>query len=104
MADPKHIRGDTFLVTGAFSGGDYSGWVGKSQVRDDISDDLLSELEFTWVDATQGIFTTIVKETGNWPANKYVLYDVEITSPDGQVRSSLANKIQVLRDVTRAGP
>lgn len=102
--EPTHPRGDTFTVYGQFTGGDYTGWNGASQVRDDATDALLSDLTFSWIDATQGLFMVQIKTTDNWPANKFVLFDVEITSPEGFVRSSKANKVMVDRDVTRAGP
>lgn len=105
MADnPTHQRGDTFRVAGQFSGGDYTGWVGASQVREDVADALLSTLTFEWIDAAVGQFVVTTHQTANWPANKYVLFDVEITSPTGEIRSSRAIKILVERDVTRAGP
>lgn len=101
MADPvRHIRGDTFRVAGRFSGGDYTGWIGRSQVRDDISDQLLSTLTFDWIDAAQGLFVVEVLDTRSWPSNKYVVFDVEIQSVNGEIRSSNLVKIQVLRDVT----
>ena len=105
MADiVKHIRGDTFRVVGQFTGGDYTGWTGMSQVRDEVTDELLSSLQFAWVQSAQGRFMTSVLKTDNWPANKYVLYDVQIESPQGEVRSSGAVRILVERDVARANP
>lgn len=97
-----HIRGDTFTVTGQFQGGNFTGWTGASQVRDDTTDELLSTLIFTWVDATQGFFHVEVKDTSAWPKDRYVVFDVEITSPTGNVRSSSLQKIRVLRDATYA--
>lgn len=101
MADSiTHKRGDTFRVHGRFTGADYTGWTGRSQVRQDDNDEKLSDLTFRWVDAADGVFVTEILETSNWPANKYVLYDVEIRSIDGEVRSSDAIRILVARDVS----
>lgn len=105
MPDPvKHIRGDTFRVVGQITGGDYTGWTGMSQVRDEVSDGLLSNLQFAWINASQGRFMTTVLKTDNWPANKYVLYDVQFESPQGETRSSGYVRILVERDVARANP
>lgn len=100
--EPTHIRGDTFTVTGQFTGGNFTGWTGRSQVRSDDKDDLLSELTFTWSDASQGLFYVSTNMTSNWPHSKYVIFDVQITSPDGQTRSSPLVKILVQRDATYA--
>lgn len=103
MPDPiTHVRGDTFSVSGQFTGGSYAGWTGRSQVRDDLTDELLSELTFIWVNAAQGLFTATALSTPNWPANKFVIFDVEVTSPSGEVRSSALVKILVERDATYA--
>lgn len=98
--DPSHIRGDTFTVYGQVAG-DYTGWTGSSQVRDDDKDDLLSELVFSWVDAAQGMFVVQVLDTSNWPANKFVLFDVQLTSPAGIIASTRAVRIRVDRDATQ---
>lgn len=103
MSDTEHIRGDTFTVTGIAGAGNYSGWIGKSQVRSAATDDLLSELEFTWVDALTGKFVVQTKDTNHWPAGEVVNFDVQITSPNGVVVSSGLVKITVLKDVTRDG-
>ena len=96
----SHKKGDTIRVSGRFTGADYTGWTGRSQVRRDEDDTLLSELVFEWIDAVEGFFVAVVLNTDNWPANKYVLFDVEITSPAGEVRSSEAIRILVRRDAT----
>lgn len=69
-------------------------------VRQDDTDAFLSELTFQWLDQTNGLFVAEVLNTDNWPANKYVLFDVQITSPLGEVRSSEAIRILVKRDAT----
>lgn len=96
----SHKKGDTFRVHGRFTGSDYTGWTGRSQVRNDADDVLLSEMVFAWVDVSQGFFVAEILQTDNWPANKYVLFDVEVTSPSGEVRSSEAIRILVRRDAT----
>lgn len=101
MADNvSHKKGDTFRVHGRFTGGIFTNWTGRSQVRKDEDDSLLSELTFEWIDAAEGFFVAQILNTDNWPANKYVLFDVEITSPAGEVRSSEAVRILVRRDAT----
>lgn len=99
--DTTHPRGDTFSVTGRFLSGDFTGWTGKSQVRSE-TDELLSELVFTWIDATTGSFVVQALDTSHWPVGT-VLHDVQVTSPAGVVVSSRVVKVLVEKDVTRNG-
>lgn len=101
MADPTHIRGDTFQVHGQLTG-DFTGWTGASQVRDDVTDDLLSELDFEWVDASVGSFRVTAAQTENWPINKYVIFDVQVTSPSNVRLSTKVVKVRVERDATHS--
>lgn len=100
--DVQHIRGDTFTVAGQFLGGSYTNWSGASQVRDESTDELLTDLDFDWVDATVGSFVVTGLNTNNWPINKYVVFDVQVTSPTGVTKSSELIRIRVMRDSTRA--
>lgn len=100
MPDITHIRGDTFTVAGQFGPSDFTGWTGRSQVRGWDDDEKYSDLTFAWSDASQGLFSVEVKDTSNWPALKYVAFDVQITSPVGVVKSSARVKIYVEKDVT----
>lgn len=96
----KHIRGDTFTVVGQFGPADFTGYTGKSQVRSWDTDLLYSELNFQWADITIGTFSVEVLATQNWPAGKYVGFDVQIRSPQGRIVSCPRVKILVETDVT----
>jgi len=101
-ADYSHTRGDAFTVLGTFAG-NRTGWTGKSQVRDKDTDELLSELSFTWADASTGKFIVQTLDTNNWPVGKDVVFDVQITSPTGVITSSKAVYFPIDRDVTKDG-
>lgn len=103
MADINHIHGDSFSITGRFTGGiDMTGWTGRSQIRTKNDDALVAELTFTWINASSGSFMVRALDTKTWPL-EVLRFDVQATSPSDFVISSPALEIQIIKDVTRDG-
>ena len=82
-------RGDTFDRGGQFivsSDGlnitDMTGWVGRSQVRTQTGE-LVEELTFEWLDATQRLFRLYSAGTDEWPVGTHI-FDIRLTTPEGQ--------------------
>lgn len=101
MADMKQIRGDLFSITGQFIGPTFVGWTGKSQLRKISDDSLVTELEFSWINNTQGLFLVQTKATLDWPIGSDLVFDVQVTSLAGIVVSTKAVTVEVVKDVTR---
>ena len=101
-------RGDTFDFSGVIDvkhkgqlGPDLTGWTGKCQLRKQ-SGELIADLVFTWIDATQRICN--IKHNGStagW-AICVAQMDIEMTSPDGHIVSTKTTEINISKDVTRA--
>lgn len=95
-------------VLGDFVPGDYinlTGWSGKSQIRATVeATDVLAEFSVTFTDQTTapgGVLlrltaaqTTALPPSGVW--------DVQLTNPAGEIRTFIAGRVTVAREVTRA--
>jgi len=101
-----HKRGDTFDVSDQLAmtidGAavtDFTGMTGASQLRSAYGS-LIADLEFSWLDAAQGLYR--VRSTGStdaWPAGS-ALHDVQLTTPSGDVVSTATEIFQIVSDVT----
>ena len=101
-------RGDTFSLSGQVdlqSEGqailDLTGWTGKSQVRTLAQGTLVSELVFTWLDASQRLLKLEKSDTQSWPLGVVEL-DIQFTSPQSEVVSTQTMAFEVVKDVTYA--
>ncbi|MDP2262683.1 MAG: hypothetical protein Q8K24_05940 [Hydrogenophaga sp.] len=104
---PEHKRGDTFSHAGEITVADagtpvldLTGWQGRSQVRSQLNDALIADLEFTWLDATQRLCALRCQDTSTWPLGEAEI-DIQLTSPDGDVVSTGTTVFAVVKDVTR---
>ncbi len=102
---PSHKRGDTFDVSGQITVTDGGaplpslvGWVGRSHLRN-ITGELIAELTFTWVDASQRLCRIHAGSTTGWPVGQAEL-DIELTSPEGHIVSTETARIKIVKDVT----
>ena len=104
----KFKRGDTFEFSGVVDVKhqgqlvpDLTGWTGKCQLRKQ-SGELIADLVFTCIDATQRICN--IKHNGSaadW-AICVAQMDIEMTSPDNHIVSTQTTEINIAKDVTRA--
>lgn len=102
----KMKRGDTFNVSGTLTvtenGAtvtDLTGYTGAAQVRDG-NDSLISTLTFTWLDASTASAQIVASDTTDWPVET-LYFDVQLTTPAGDVISTDTARIRVSRDITR---
>ena len=106
MSQNSHKRGDTFdysdqlaMTVNGVPVTDFTGMVGASQIRTDRGA-LVAELEFTWLDATQGLFRLRSQQpTTNWPIGM-LLHDIQLTTPSGDVVSTATETFRLVGDVT----
>lgn len=106
---PGFKQGTTFalplrlhpVVAGA-AVADLTGWSARSQIRQ-ASGALVSDLNVDWVDRAQRLVTLTCPATVTtaWPVARLNI-DIELTSPDGQVRiNSSTMIINVLARITQ---
>lgn len=102
----EHKRGDTFDRSGQVDlseGGtpviDMTGWTGRSQIRTS-GGQLIAELDFSWLDASQRKMRLRKADTGTWPIGRAEI-DIQFTSPAGDVVSTRTATIEIVKDVTR---
>jgi hypothetical protein len=106
--DAKFKRGDTFDVSGNLSliqAGlatlDLTGWTGSAQLRQD-NDTLISDLEFTWIDASESLCRVrSTTSTQGWVIG-LALIDIQLVGPSGQIISTDTQRIQIVKDITHA--
>lgn len=100
-----HTRGDTFDYSGPLNLSiagvptpDLSDWTGRSMIRT-LAGVLVSELTFSWVDATLGVARVRSNDTTSWPIGKTKL-DIQLTSSTGDVVSTSPVLIEIMGDIT----
>lgn len=98
-------RGDTFILSGPITvtdGGealtDLTGFTGRSQLRE-LKGPLIAELVFSWLDAEQCLCQLSASNTAAWPVG-LAEFDIELTSPAGQVMSTRTACIEIVKDIT----
>lgn len=86
---PRHRRGATFDLSGVITVKhqgvpvpDLTGWTGASKVKTQHGQ-LVAELEFSWLDASQRIARIRAQNTDNWPVGVVLETDILLTSPNG---------------------
>ena len=100
----KHKQGDTFdmsvVATVDDVARDMTSWSGISEIRTPAGV-LIETLTFTWLDAAAGLFRIYsVDDTQAWPlGNAY--WDIQFTTPTGQVISSPTVTVKVIADVSQ---
>lgn len=102
-----HKRGDTFdyadqlaMTVDGVAVTDFTGMTGASQLRNNAGS-LVASLQFTWLDAAQGLFRVrSTAPTDTWPVG-LLLHDVQLTTAAGDVVSTATEIIQLVGDVTR---
>ena len=106
MTTSIHKRGDTFdysdqfaLTVDGVAVTDFTGMTGASQLRT-IEGALVSDLVFTWLDATQGLYR--VRHNGSTSAwvPGLLRHDVQLTLASGDVVSTATELIRLVEDVT----
>lgn len=106
MTISTHKRGDTFDYSDQFAMTidgvdvtDFSGMTGASQLRYQ-SGALVATLEFTWLDAAQGLYRVrCPSETDDW-ALGVMKHDVQLTTASNDVVSTATELVNVVEDVT----
>lgn len=108
MTTAQHRRGDTFDRSGhvAISQDgvpvtDLTGWTGRCQIRT-ADGRLVAEPVFEWLDAQQSLCRVYVPNgtgTAAWPIGP-ALMDIQFTSPSGDVISTEAAPLQIVKDIT----
>lgn len=85
---PRHRRGATFDLSGVITVKhqgvpvpDLTGWTGASKVKTPHGQ-LVADLEFSWLDASQRLARIRAQNTDNWPVGVLVT-DILLTSPNG---------------------
>lgn len=103
----EHTRGDSFMYSGVFPVLDRDkkqvsllGWTGKCEAV--LGSSAPINLNFSWIDASIGLFRLEVKNTTSWALGKYD-FDIELTSLDGFVISSSIGSFTVVKDITQNG-
>jgi hypothetical protein len=106
---PGFKQGTTFAlplrlhpVVAGVAVADLTGWTARAQVRQ-VAGPLVSDLGVDWVDRAARLVTLTcpAATTTAWPVARLNI-DVELTSPDGQVRiNSSTMTINVLARVTQ---
>lgn len=102
----KIKTGDTFDISGVLpvtvngvAVTDFTGWTGRSQIRTKTGK-LVAQLVFTWLNTAGFVRLHFAGTTQGWPVGA-ALIDVELTTPAGDVISSLTSTITVEQDITR---
>ncbi len=95
-----HISGQLTSFADGVAFTDMTGWTGASELRtaDGV---LVSNLNFTWTDAAQRLFTLSVADPSGWPLGTHN-FDILMTSPTGDVIPTHTGQIQVIPGVTNA--
>ena len=102
---PQFKRGDTFYflveVDAEIADGYFIGWTHRAQIRTSTGR-LIAEIDSEWADpaATTRIMILTKKDTEEWPIGTQEL-DIQFTrTADEFVRSSVTQKIDVVKDIT----
>lgn len=101
-----HKRGMSFDMAGAIELEDgetiidFSNWVGSAQIRT-VSGDLVTALDFEWLDVAQRLVRVSKLNTATWPVGLAEI-DVKFTNQaDSTVLLSMTQPILIEREVTR---
>jgi len=100
-------RGDTFSFIGEIQVqtidnetlADLTGWTGESQIRTDGLN-LVADLDFAWLDATNCVCQLHFANTDEWPLGK-VFIDIKLTSPAGGEIRTETDSFEIIEGITR---
>jgi len=101
-------RGDSLsylgMIPATYVDGYFSDWVLSAMIRSFPYYTLIDNLIVEWVDPTTAREFTVTKiDTTAWPVGTAVM-DIQLTRPDGFVRSTDTVQIEIVHDVTYPDP
>lgn len=101
-----HKRGDTFdytaVIPSSFADGYFVGWTVTSQVRTDFQQNLLADIDCTWIDPVTTRTLSLKKmSTSNWTIGDADMDIQFVRNSDGYTLSTGTIAIQVVRDITQ---